>query len=250
MSTKRTTPERTTLHRTRELGQSIWYDNIRRGLIASGELQALLDQGVLGITSNPTIFEKAISASHDYDHAFADLVGAGCNAAEIYEALAVDDIRAACDLLRKAYDASAGVDGRVSLEVLPDLASNTEQTVSEGIRLARLVGKPNVMIKVPATPEGLPAIRALTAAGVSVNVTLIFSLDQYREVWDAYVEGLEDRIARGESLDGIASVASFFVSRVDNACDKLLEEKLGRNDLCPCDSGRLFKTCCLITGCF
>lgn len=216
---------RTTLHRTRELGQSIWYDNIRRGLIVSGELKALLDRGVLGITSNPTIFEKAISASHDYDQAFSELVAAGCSAAEIYEALAVDDIRAACDLLRPVYDASAGVDGRVSLEVLPELAANTEQTVSEGIRLARLVGKPNVMIKVPATPEGLPAIRALTAAGVSVNVTLIFGLDQYREVWEAYVEGLEDRLSRGESVSELASVASFFVSRVDTACDKLLDEK-------------------------
>ena len=216
----------TTLHKTHELGQSIWYDNIRRGLISSGELKALIDQGVLGITSNPTIFEKAIAASKDYDEAFRGLVAAGRSTPEIYEALAVDDIRAACDLLLPAYQKTAGVDGRVSLEVLPELSANTEQTVSEGLRLAKLVGRPNVMIKVPATPEGLPAIRALTAAGVSVNVTLIFSLDQYRDVFDAYIDGIEQRLATGGSLEGIASVASFFVSRVDSVCDKQLEDKI------------------------
>jgi transaldolase / glucose-6-phosphate isomerase len=215
----------TTLHKTHELGQSIWYDNIRRGLIASGELQALIDQGVLGITSNPTIFEKAIAASSDYDQALRALVAAGRTTTEIYEALAVDDIGAACDLLLPVYKKTNGVDGRVSLEVLPELSANTEQTVAEGLRLAKLVGRPNVMIKVPATPEGLPAIRALTAAGVSVNVTLIFGLDQYREVFDAYVEGIEQRLASGGSLEGIASVASFFVSRVDSVCDKQLADK-------------------------
>ncbi len=215
----------TTLQKTRELGQSIWYDNIRRGLITSGELQALIDQGVVGITSNPSIFEKAISASRDYDLALRELVATGMGTAEIYEALAIDDIRAACDRLTPIFRDTAGIDGRVSLEVLPSLAANTAQTISEGLRLARVVARPNVMIKVPATAEGLPAITALTAAGVSVNVTLIFGLDQYRQVFDAYISGLEQRLAAGGKLDEVASVASFFVSRVDSACDKLLAEK-------------------------
>ncbi|MES1205742.1 MAG: bifunctional transaldolase/phosoglucose isomerase, partial [Pseudomonadota bacterium] len=226
-NTPTTTSPPTTLQQTRNLGQSIWYDNIRRGLMASGELQALIDQGVMGITSNPTIFEKAIAASSDYDVALRDLVARGLDTESIYEALAVADIQSACDLLLPVYQATGGVDGRVSLEVLPALAANTAQTISEGIRLAALVGRPNVMIKVPATPEGLPAITALTAAGVSVNVTLIFGLDQYREVLDAYVDGIEKRAAAGHPVDDVASVASFFVSRVDSACDKLLDDKIG-----------------------
>jgi transaldolase/glucose-6-phosphate isomerase len=225
MSTKHTTPQQTAA-----LGQSIWYDNIRRGLLTSGELRGLVEAGVRGITSNPTIFEKAIAGSHDYDDDFLRLVKDGRSALEIYEELALDDIRAACDLLRPVWDSSAGVDGRVSLEVLPELAANTDQTVAEGLRLAHLVGRPNVMIKVPATPEGLPAIRALTAQGVSVNVTLIFSLSQYDEVAEAYLAGLEDRLAAGGSLSGLASVASFFVSRVDSVCDKLLGEKTATGD--------------------
>ena len=215
----------TNLHRTLELGQSIWYDNIRKGIIASGELQALITKGVVGITSNPTIFEKAISGSSDYDQSLAALAARGVSAEDIYETLAVDDIRAACELLLPVYTGSAGLDGRVSLEVLPALASNTADTISEGKRLAALVGRPNVMIKVPATSEGLPAIRALTAAGISVNVTLIFSLTQYQDVLEAYIAGVEDRLAAGGSLDGLASVASFFVSRVDSVCDKQLDEK-------------------------
>jgi len=222
----------TTLRTTRLYGQSIWYDNIRRGLIRNGELAQLVDQGVLGITSNPTIFEKAISGSSDYDEGFAALVQAGKSAEEIYETLAVEDIRAACDVLSPAFDATDGVDGRVSLEVLPSLASDTAKTISEGLRLAKLVGRCNVMIKVPGTREGIPAVRALTAEGISVNVTLIFSLTQYREVLAAYTEGLIERGEAGESFDGLCSVASFFVSRVDSACDKLLEEKVktGRED--------------------
>jgi transaldolase/glucose-6-phosphate isomerase len=207
------------------LGQSIWYDNMRRGLLVSGELKALVDAGVRGLTSNPTIFEKAIVSSADYEEALQKLAAAEMPPAKIYEELAVEDIRGACDLLLPTYESSGGVDGRVSLEVLPELAANTEQTVSEGLRLAHLVGRPNVMIKVPATPEGIPAIRALTAQGVSVNVTLIFSLLQYEEVIEAYIAGLEDRVSAGGKLAGLASVASFFVSRVDSVCDKLLAEK-------------------------
>lgn len=215
------------LAQTLELGQSVWYDNLRRGLLVSGELQALVDAGVRGLTSNPTIFEKAIVASADYEEALAKMAAAGLSPAEMYEELAVEDIRAACDLFLPVFERAGGVhgDGRVSLEVLPELAADTEETVSEGLRLAHLVGRANVMIKVPATPQGIPAIRALTAQGVSVNVTLIFSLLQYEEVVEAYLSGLEDRVAAGGKLAGLASVASFFVSRVDAACDKLLAHK-------------------------
>jgi transaldolase / glucose-6-phosphate isomerase len=216
---------RTRMHQAHELGQSIWYDNMRRGLLRSGALAGLVEKGVRGLTSNPTIFERAIVASSDYEEALRRLAADGKSTADIYEALVIDDIRGACDLLLPVYQESDAVDGRVSLEVLPELATNTEKTVSEGLRLAKLVGRPNVMIKVPGTPAGLPAIRALTAQGVSVNVTLIFSLLQYEEVVEAYLAGLEDRQAAGGDFAGIASVASFFVSRVDAVCDKLLNEK-------------------------
>jgi transaldolase/glucose-6-phosphate isomerase len=216
---------KTRLRATHALGQSIWYDNMRRGLLVSGELKALVDSGVRGLTSNPTIFEKAIVSSADYEEALRALVGQGLSPTQIYEELAVEDIRGACDLLLPVYEESGRVDGRVSLEVLPELAANTAQTVSEGLRLAKLVDRPNVMIKVPATPEGIPAIRALTAHGVSVNVTLIFSLLQYEEVMEAYVSGLEERVAAGGQLEGLTSVASFFVSRVDAVCDKQLAQK-------------------------
>jgi transaldolase / glucose-6-phosphate isomerase len=220
---------RTRMHQAHELGQSIWYDNLRRGLLRSGALAGLVEKGVRGLTSNPTIFERAIVASSDYEEALRKLATEGRSTADIYEALVIDDIRGACDLLLPVYQESDAVDGRVSLEVLPELATNTAKTVSEGVRLAKLVGRPNIMIKVPATPEGIPAIRALTAQGVSVNVTLIFSLLQYEEVVEAYLAGLEDRKAAGGDFAGasekIASVASFFVSRVDSVCDKLLNEK-------------------------
>jgi transaldolase/glucose-6-phosphate isomerase len=220
---------RTRMHQAHELGQSIWYDNMRRGLLRSGALAGLVEKGVRGLTSNPTIFEKAIVASNDYEEALRKLATEGKSTGDIYEALVIDDIRGACDLLLPVYQESDAVDGRVSLEVLPELATNTEKTVSEGVRLAQLVGRPNVMIKVPATPEGIPAIRALTAQGVSVNVTLIFALLKYEEVVEAYLAGLEDRKAAGgdraDVFKGIASVASFFVSRVDTVCDKLLNEK-------------------------
>ncbi len=214
-----------TLTATHRLGQSIWFDNISRALVRTGGLRALAEQGVRGVTSNPTIFEKAISGSSDYEDELQRLVADGHSTQTIYEELVLDDIRRGCDLMLPIFDASGGVDGRVSLEVLPELAADTEQTVAEGLRLAHHVGRPNVMIKVPATPEGILAIRALTAQGVSINVTLIFSLAQYEEVADAYHAGLADRVAAGGSLDGLASVASFFVSRVDAACNKLLALK-------------------------
>ena len=220
-----TAKKKTTLHETHDLGQSIWYDNMRRSLLQSGGLAKMIAQGVRGMTSNPTIFEKAIVSSGDYEDALRKLVAEGRSTIEIYEHLGIEDIRGACDLMLPLFEESAGVDGRISLEVLPELATATDKTVSEGLRLAAEVGRPNVMIKVPATPAGIPAIRALTAKGVSVNVTLIFSLLQYEEVLEAYLAGLEDRIGAGGKLDGLASVASFFVSRVDSSCDKLLKEK-------------------------
>jgi len=221
----KTASKETPLHATHALGQSIWYDNMRRSLLTSGGLAKLIAQGVRGMTSNPTIFEKAIGSSGDYEDALRKLVADGRTTIEIYEQLAIEDIRGACEMMLPLFEESTGVDGRISLEVLPELATATDKTVSEGLRLAAEVGRPNVMIKVPATPEGIPAIRALTAKGISVNVTLIFSLLQYEEVVEAYLAGLEDRIAAGGKLDGLASVASFFVSRVDSVCDRLLKEK-------------------------
>ncbi len=215
----------TSLHKAHGLGQSIWYDNMRRGLLRSGALAELIARGVRGVTSNPTIFEKAIVHSSDYEEALRRLVGEGRSTIEIYEDLALEDIGGACDLMRALYDESDAVDGRVSLEVLPELASSTERTIAEGLRLAKALGRPNVMIKVPATPEGIPAIRALTAHGISVNVTLVFSLLQYEEVVEAYLAGLEERRRAGGSFAGMTSVASFFVSRVDTVCDRLLVAK-------------------------
>ncbi|MES1164137.1 MAG: bifunctional transaldolase/phosoglucose isomerase, partial [Verrucomicrobiota bacterium] len=226
---------RTRMHQASDAGQSVWYDNMRRGLLRSGALAGLIEKGLRGLTSNPTIFERAIVTSTDYEQPLRKLATEGRSAAEIYEALAIEDIRGACDLFLPVFEASRGVDGRVSLELLPELATDGERSVAEGVRLAKLVGRPNVMIKVPATPQGIPAVRRLTAEGISVNITLVFSLLQYEEVIEAYLAGLEDRKARGGSFDNMASVASFFVSRVDTACDKLLDEKAAQS---PADAAR------------
>lgn len=208
------------------LGQSIWYDNISRDLLDSGELARLIDrEGVRGVTSNPTIFQKAMSSSKAYEAQFADLAARGLATPEIYEAMAVDDIRRGADLLRGVFDRSGGRDGFISLEVSPKLAHDTAGTVAEAKRLWQSVGRPNLMIKVPATPEGVPAIRSLIAAGMNVNVTLIFSLAAYADVIGAFVSGIEDRASRGEPVTGIASVASFFVSRVDSTVDAALESR-------------------------
>ena len=215
-----------TLQQTQRLGQSIWYDNIRRGLLASGELQRLIDQGVTGVTSNPTIFEKAIAGSTDYDEALLSTALLGRSTVEVYEALAVEDIKAAADLLGPVYDRTGGVDGYVSLEVSPSLAHDTESTIAEAKRLFATLGRPNVLVKVPATPEGIPAIRRLIGEGINVNVTLIFSLDAYRQVMEAYIGGLEELARSGGDVSRVASVASFFVSRVDTAVDRLLEERI------------------------
>ncbi len=210
----------------RKYGQSFWYDNIQRSIIASGEMQALIDDyGVLGLTSNPSIFEKAITGSTDYDDDIVDLVRRGADTNAIYEALAIADIRSAADLLEPIYEQTNGLDGYVSLEVSPLLAHDYEGTVNEARRLFALVGRKNLMVKVPATPAGIPAIQTLIAEGININVTLIFSLDGYEAVARAYLAGLRERAMKGQSLD-VASVASFFVSRVDTLVDKLLDEKI------------------------
>ncbi len=201
------------------LGQSVWYDNIRRALIDSGDLQQLLDDGVTGVTSNPSIFEKAIAGSADYDEAIQTLVAEGKSVTAIYDALTLEDIGRTADLLRPIYDQTDGVDGYVSLEVSPALAQDTAGTTAEARRLFAALGRPNVMIKVPATPAGIPAIHQLISEGINVNVTLIFSLATYEAVAEAYLSGLE---AFTGDLASVASVASFFVSRVETAVDQAL----------------------------
>ena len=215
------------------LGQSIWYDNVRRGLIASGGLQEIIDLGISGLTSNPTIFEKAIVGSGDYDGALMELAQAGNSADEIYQTLTTEDIRAVADLLGHVHAQTAGADGYASLEVSPHLAHDTEATVAEARRLFAVLDRPNAMVKVPATPEGIPAISRLIGQGVNVNATLIFSLDVYRQVREAYVGGLEALVESGGDVSRMASVASFFVSRVDTAVDALLGELIqqGREGL-------------------
>jgi transaldolase / glucose-6-phosphate isomerase len=211
-------------------GQSVWYDNIRRGLINTGELQQLLDEGVVGITSNPTIFEKAIAGSSDYDDSLRELVDKNLDAREIFETLAIDDIGRAADVVRYIYGNSDALDGYVSIEVSPDLARDTEKTLEEARRLWATLDRPNIMIKVPATPEGIPAIRALISEGINVNVTMLFALENYRQVAGAYLSGLEDRLASGKPIDRIASVASIFVSRIDVMVDKWLEQRIEAAD--------------------
>ena len=204
-------------------GQSFWYDNIRRKFLRDGTIQSLIDDdGLRGMTSNPSIFEKAIGGSDDYDEQMRALVTQGADASAIYEALALADIQAACDLFAEVYDESGGGDGFVSLEVSPHLARDTEATVAEARRLFAVVGRPNVMIKVPATPEGVPAIRQLISEGINVNITLMFSMNHYEAVAQAYVDGLTQLLENGGNPEKVASVASFFVSRVDTAVDKKL----------------------------
>ena len=212
------------------LGQSIWYDNIRRGLLDSGELKRLIEMGVTGLTSNPTIFEKAIAGSTDYDEALTELARSDKSVDESYEALVIEDIRNTADLLRPIYERTGGVDGYASLEVSPKLAHDTAGTTAEARRLFGALDKPNVMIKVPATAEGIPAVRQLISEGININVTLIFSLEAYRQVMEAYIAGLEEYIAGGGDPSRIASVASFFVSRVDTAVDTLLEERMRQGE--------------------
>ena len=210
------------------LGQSVWYDNMYRALIDSGELQRLISSGITGLTSNPSIFEKAISSSDDYDESLITHAITGAGPADLFEALAIEDIQAAADLLRPVYDQTDGSDGFASLEVNPHLAHDTAGTVEAGRRLFSTLNRPNVMIKVPATPEGVPAIRSLIGQGINVNVTLIFSLEMYARVREAYLCGLEDLIVSGGDPSRVSSVASFFVSRVDTAVDALIGDPNSR----------------------
>lgn len=208
-------------------GQSIWIDYIQRGMITSGELQRLIEEdGVSGVTSNPSIFEKAIVNSHDYDDPIRALTLKGLTASEIFQALSVEDIQSVAGLLRPVYDRTDGRDGFVSLEVSPGLAHDTAGTMAEARQLWSLVNRPNTLIKVPATSAGLPAIRQLIGEGINVNITLLFGLPRYRDVADAYLGGLELLAARGKPLKQVASVASFFLSRIDVMVDPLLEEKM------------------------
>jgi transaldolase/glucose-6-phosphate isomerase len=217
------------LVRLGEIGQSPWLDYIHRGMIASGELaRRIAEDGVKGVTSNPTIFEKAISGGHEYDGQIQALASGGASVLAAYTEIATEDIRRAADVLRTVYDATSGADGYVSLEVDPDLAYDTQHTVSRAEELFRAVSRPNVLIKIPATAEGLPAIEKAVSLGIPVNVTLIFSVRRYEDVAEAYIRGVEKRIASGGDPRRLASVASFFVSRVDTAVDKLLEETIRR----------------------
>ncbi len=208
----------------RALGQSVWLDFIRRALLEDGTLARLIaEDGLAGLTSNPAIFHQAIAEHGDYDGAIASLARDGADAVTIYETLAMADICAAADALAPVHAQSGGRDGYVSLEVSPHLAHDADATVSEALRLWRHVGRQNLMIKVPATPAGLIAIRRLVAAGISVNVTLLFSVARYRETAEAYLSGLEDRAAANQALDNVASVASFFLSRIDTQVDHQLD---------------------------
>ena len=220
------------MNKTQELhaaGQSIWYDNIQRGLLSNGALAGMIARGeVRGVTSNPTIFMNAITKSQDYDAGLAPLARASWSAEDIFWQLAIEDIQRASDLFRPMYEESRGGDGYVSLEVSPYLAEDVDGTLAAAKRLWQRVDRPNLMVKIPATEAGLPAIAAAVAAGINVNVTLIFSNERYAAVMDAYLKGLEERSAQGLPLDSVASVASFFVSRVDTKVDGRLMGMIAR----------------------
>ncbi|MGO9273523.1 MAG: transaldolase [Terriglobia bacterium] len=216
------------LRELNKLGQSVWLDYIRRRELLSGEMKRLIDEdGVSGVTSNPTIFEKAIGGSNDYDLAIATLVEEGLSGAPLFERLEVEDIQTAADLFRVTYDSTNGQDGFVSIEVAPDLAHDTEATISQARRLWQSVNRPNIMVKIPGTQEGLPAIEQCLGEGININITLLFAQERYEEVANAYVAALERRVREGKPIDRIGSVASFFVSRIDTLVDRLLEAKLG-----------------------
>ncbi|MBQ1097430.1 transaldolase [Streptomyces sp. b94] len=218
------------LRRLSEAGVSIWLDDLSRRRIESGNLAELVEsRNVVGVTTNPSIFQAAIGSGEGYEEQLADLATRGVTVDEAVRMMTTADVRAAADVLRGVYDATGGRDGRVSIEVDPRLAHDTRATIAEARQLAWLVDRPNVMIKIPATKAGLPAITEVIGAGISVNVTLIFSLERYREVMDAYLAGLEKARAAGLDLAGIHSVASFFVSRVDSEIDKRLT-LLGTDD--------------------
>ncbi len=207
-----------------QLGQSIWMDNIQRKMVTGGGLRAMIDEGLLGMTSNPTIFEKAIGGSSDYDEAIRALIDQGATPEQIYDALTIEDVGMAADQFRPVFDRTHGGDGYVSIEVSPKLAHETEATLADARRLWQTLARPNVMVKIPATKEGLPAIEQALTEGININVTLMFSMNHYLAVAEAYLHALEARAQAGQPIDHIASVASFFVSRVDTLLDAKLEQ--------------------------
>ncbi|HXA84685.1 MAG TPA: transaldolase [Candidatus Dormibacteraeota bacterium] len=231
-----TTPEKQTQSSTstknpllelQKQGQSVWLDYIRRDLITSGELKRLIDEdGLRGITSNPSIFEKAIAGSTDYAGFLDQLRAQGLSSGDMYERIAVRDIQDSADLLSPVYKATNKRDGYVSLEVSPTLARDTQGTIEEARRLWKTVARPNIMIKVPGTPEGVPAVRQLISEGININITLLFAQEAYVKVAEAYIEGLEGAQKAGIDIGGIASVASFFVSRIDSLVDSMIDERL------------------------
>jgi len=211
------------LKKLESFGQSIWMDFISRSVITSGQLKKWIDEdGVSGVTSNPTIFEKAIAETHDYDAEIENLAHKGKTSAEIYDALTISDIQQAADVFRPVFDRSSGADGFVSIEVSPYLADDTESTIKEARRLWQTVDRPNIMVKIPGTAEGLPAIQQMISEGVNINITLLFGIPRYEEVIEAYLAGLEERATLQLPLNRVASVASFFLSRIDVLVDPLL----------------------------
>ncbi|MGH3022126.1 MAG: transaldolase, partial [Gaiellaceae bacterium] len=223
---------RSRLHQLSELGQSVWIDVLSRDMLRSGELQQLVDEdAVVGVTSNPTIFQKALAAGDAYDEQLRDELRDERDPKELFIRLSAGDVGEACDLLRPVWDGGRGLKGYVSIEVDPTLAYDTEATIAEAQRLHELIDRPNLYVKIPATAAGLPAIEEMIARGRSINVTLIFSLERYVEVAEAYVRGLERLVADGGDPSPIGSVASFFVSRVDTEADRRLDELGGHDDL-------------------
>jgi transaldolase len=218
------------LKKLQEIGQSVWVDSLSRDDIQNGNLQRMMEDGVLGVTSNPTIFQQAIAQSELYDQELQELAERTDDPKEMFRQIAVRDIQDACDIFMPVYEQTEHKDGYVSLEVAPELAFDTEGTITRAKLLWEMAARPNLLVKIPATREGLPAIEESIAAGISVNVTLIFSLERYREVAQAYIRGLERLIEGGGEPSKVASVASFFVSRVDTETDRRLEE-VGREDL-------------------
>ncbi len=214
-----------------QYGQSIWMDNLSRDIIESGELkQSISDKGIRGITSNPAIFEKAIAGNKIYDSAIESGIKADKSVQEIYEDLVFTDIRNACDIFMPVYEETDGLDGYVSIEVPPDLAKDTDSTIAEARRYYKTIDRPNLMIKIPGTPEGLPAVEQVIADGMSVNVTLLYSVQSYIDTAWAYIKGLEKRAAAGEDISRISSVASFFLSRIDSNIDNRIDSKLSSAD--------------------
>ncbi|MGI8553061.1 MAG: transaldolase family protein, partial [Dehalococcoidia bacterium] len=215
------------LHLLEAQGQSVWQDNITRGQLQSGKLKKLVDaDGLSGVTSNPSIFEKAIGGSAEYDDAMRQMVRAGKDTATILDTVMAADIRATADVLRTVWERSGYRDGFVSIEVAANLARDTQHTLSEARRLWKLVDRPNLMVKIPGTAEGVPAVKQCLSEGININITLLFSLAHYEAVAQAFIEALETRVTAGQPVDRLASVASFFVSRVDTIADKAIAAKL------------------------